>query len=307
MNNLISADIRMTSQDISELVESEHHNVRRSIERLSKRGIIETPPTDKVSTGQRGPKTEVYVFDYEHKRDSFVVVAQLSPVFTAKMVDRWQELEERLKKTPQQVLDAYWKKFRRGAASHYNKLMDEIDDYFDRNNKEKVTSLERRGRLNSMRANEANFLNRLVLGMESQEFRYWFNVFGEPIRDSFPAVMLSAMERAEQTDAMLIRRDMKRAERESFIRTMLEIEFPDVVNYRELALAEKKRLEDEGYENENEKRIAPPNQYRELQAEATLLEHLNVQDVVMLSLNDATAEMRSKQLEESLRMMWGAS
>jgi hypothetical protein len=28
------------------------------------------------------------------KRDSYVIVAQLSPDFTARLVDRWQELEE---------------------------------------------------------------------------------------------------------------------------------------------------------------------------------------------------------------------
>lgn len=33
------------------------------------------------------------------KRDSYVVVAQLSPEFTARLVDRWQELEEQVTST----------------------------------------------------------------------------------------------------------------------------------------------------------------------------------------------------------------
>ncbi|MCF5965083.1 phage antirepressor KilAC domain-containing protein, partial [Xanthomonas perforans] len=38
-----------------------------------------------------------YVFAGEQgKRDSIVVVAQLSPEFTARLVDRWQELERRI-------------------------------------------------------------------------------------------------------------------------------------------------------------------------------------------------------------------
>jgi phage antirepressor YoqD-like protein len=37
--------------------------------------------------------TQVYIFDASHKRDTYVVVAQLSPEFTARIVDRWQELE----------------------------------------------------------------------------------------------------------------------------------------------------------------------------------------------------------------------
>ncbi len=42
-------------------------------------------------------KTMVYVFSGEQgKRDSFVVVAQLSPEFTGALVDRWQELEQQV-------------------------------------------------------------------------------------------------------------------------------------------------------------------------------------------------------------------
>lgn len=40
-------------------------------------------------------KSKVYVFTGEKgKRDSIIVVAQLSPEFTARLVDRWQELEK---------------------------------------------------------------------------------------------------------------------------------------------------------------------------------------------------------------------
>ncbi|QRG09274.1 Rha family transcriptional regulator [Xanthobacter dioxanivorans] len=41
-----------------------------------------------------GPRTiEVYQLD---KRSCLIVVAQLSPEFTARVVDRWQELEQRV-------------------------------------------------------------------------------------------------------------------------------------------------------------------------------------------------------------------
>lgn len=83
----------MTSLEIAELVESNHADVRRSIERLAERDVIKLPPTAEVSTGQRGPKSTVYIFTAETKRDSYIVVAQLSPEFTARLVDRWQALE----------------------------------------------------------------------------------------------------------------------------------------------------------------------------------------------------------------------
>src|SRR5690625_854522 len=85
----------MTSQDIAALVESRHDSVRRTIERLVERGVIALPPMVEKPTDGRPSK--VYIFSGEQgKRDSIVVVAQLSPEFTARLVDRWQELEKKL-------------------------------------------------------------------------------------------------------------------------------------------------------------------------------------------------------------------
>ncbi|VVT52701.1 COG3645: Uncharacterized phage-encoded protein [Kosakonia radicincitans] len=79
----------MSSQDISELVESRHDNVKRTIERLAERGVIKLPPMGEVKN-HLGQSVAVYQIG---KRDSYVVVARLSPEFTARLVDRWQELE----------------------------------------------------------------------------------------------------------------------------------------------------------------------------------------------------------------------
>lgn len=86
----------MSSLEISELVESRHDKVRQSIERLAERGVITLPPVGEVSNTGPGPKTiSVYLVG---KRDSYIIVAQLSPEFTARLVDRWQELEQDAKK-----------------------------------------------------------------------------------------------------------------------------------------------------------------------------------------------------------------
>ncbi len=100
MNELIQkvSDAAITSREIAQLVESRHDNVRVTIERLSERGVIALPATQKKPTGGR-PSIE-YVFTGEQgKRDSIVVVAQISPEFTARLVDRWQELETELIQT----------------------------------------------------------------------------------------------------------------------------------------------------------------------------------------------------------------
>ena len=94
MNQLLIADKapRMTSREIAELVGSRHDNVRVAIERLAARGVIEFPATQEIPTATK--PVAVYVFSGERgRRDSIVLVAQLSPEFTAALVDRWQALE----------------------------------------------------------------------------------------------------------------------------------------------------------------------------------------------------------------------
>ncbi|WP_275270701.1 phage antirepressor KilAC domain-containing protein [Limnobacter sp. P1] len=91
-----SGTLTMSSREIAILVESRHDDVKRSIERLSERGVITLPPLAEVPNDGPGPR---FVKEYHlRKRDSLVVVAQLCPEFTAKIIDRWQELEERAAK-----------------------------------------------------------------------------------------------------------------------------------------------------------------------------------------------------------------
>ncbi|WP_307402173.1 phage antirepressor KilAC domain-containing protein [Pseudomonas cedrina] len=73
---------------------SRHDKVKLSIERLAERGVIVQPPMgdEQFNDALGRPRTEsVY---YIIKRDSYIIVAQLSPEFTARLVDRWQEFEE---------------------------------------------------------------------------------------------------------------------------------------------------------------------------------------------------------------------
>ncbi|HEJ9479052.1 TPA: Rha family transcriptional regulator [Proteus mirabilis] len=95
MNNLISINASMTSKEIAELVGSREDSVKRTIERLVDKGIISKPPmVDGIKTAN-GVTPQHYLFSGEEgKRDSIIVVAQLSPEFTARLVDRWKELED---------------------------------------------------------------------------------------------------------------------------------------------------------------------------------------------------------------------
>jgi anti-repressor protein len=95
MSDLIKIEnITMSSLEIAELVESRHDKVKQSIERLVERGVISQPPVGDGPKSSNGVVIRVYLLS---KRDSYVVVAQLSPEFTARLVDRWQELETKIK------------------------------------------------------------------------------------------------------------------------------------------------------------------------------------------------------------------
>lgn len=89
-NNVLT----MSSYEIADLVKSNHADIRRSIERLGNRGVISLPPLAevKIQRERRAEKIGVYNLC---KRDSLIVVAQNCPEFTAVVVDRWQELEEK--------------------------------------------------------------------------------------------------------------------------------------------------------------------------------------------------------------------
>lgn len=100
-----SAPATMSSREIADLVDARHDSVRRTIDRLAERAVIQLPPLVEVKN-HLGQTVSEYVFCGEHgKRDSIVVVAQLCPEFTARLVDRWQELEARQAPDPVAVLN----------------------------------------------------------------------------------------------------------------------------------------------------------------------------------------------------------
>ncbi|HHG1482949.1 TPA: Rha family transcriptional regulator [Klebsiella pneumoniae] len=98
MNNLITNKPSMTSLEIAELVEKRHDNVKRTIVTLASKDVIRSPQIEvleRINNLGFAVNDEIYKFAGEEgKRDSIIVVAQLSPEFTARLVDRWKELEE---------------------------------------------------------------------------------------------------------------------------------------------------------------------------------------------------------------------
>jgi|GEM_PF-1098910 len=77
----------MSSKQIADVVNSRHDSVKRTIERLAEKGVISQPPLVDGEKSANGIIEKLYMVN---ERDSYVVVAQLCPEFTAKLVDYWQ-------------------------------------------------------------------------------------------------------------------------------------------------------------------------------------------------------------------------
>jgi phage regulator Rha-like protein len=299
--------LSMTSREIAKLTGKSHSHVMRDIRAMVDKLEVEPDLDFRYETATYIDSGGVPKKMYELDKDAtLTLVTGYDPVSRMRIIKRWQELEQRLRQTPQQVLTEYRAMLRQGAASHYNKLMVEIDALYDETCQGDDDEQTLRIKKNIARASEANFLNRLVLGMDAKDIRYWFRIFDKPIRDSMPEKILDAFEKAEIVDAALLRDRKARKERERAIVSMLGVTFPEVLEYRELLLSECARIESQepfSLDRDLSQRPNHPSEYKELGPERALLEMLNVKDAVLLSLKEATEELRQRKLEEKLNEM----
>lgn len=84
--------LTMSSREIAELIGKNHSDLYRSIERLIAKQVIK----GYQPMAYTHPQNKQTYYEYHlDKRDSLIVVAQNCPEFTAAIVDRWQELEQK--------------------------------------------------------------------------------------------------------------------------------------------------------------------------------------------------------------------
>ena len=88
MQNLINAtpSQTMTSRQIAEVVNSRHADVMRAVDRLIEKSVIQGYAPTAYTHPQNG---QTYYEYHINERDSYIIVAQLCPEYTAKLVDYW--------------------------------------------------------------------------------------------------------------------------------------------------------------------------------------------------------------------------
>lgn len=104
MNALVNVTVQqtMSSREIAELTNKQHRNVTVVIEDLINAQIL-TAEIQRSTFEHRGNTYRQFLLN---KRDSLVVVARLSPEFTAAVIDHWQELENQNTRLPQTFAEA---------------------------------------------------------------------------------------------------------------------------------------------------------------------------------------------------------
>lgn len=106
INDKNASALTMSSREITKLVNSRHSDVCKSIETLISKGVIGGYQPKPYTHPQNG---QIYYEYFLNKRDTYILVAQFSPEFTAAVIDRWQELENQQNPTallPQNYIQA---------------------------------------------------------------------------------------------------------------------------------------------------------------------------------------------------------
>lgn len=195
----------MTSLEVSELVGKRHDNVKRLIEKLAESNVISYPQIEDGIKSANGVITKLYVFSGEQgKRDSIIIVAQLSPEFTASIVDRWQHLEKK-------ELSKLEKKAKRA---------DTKIEYKPMTNAIALDHVEPKPYHFS---NEADMINRIILGTTSSKFRKENDISEkEAIRDYMTVNQLDAFLSLQRANTVYIEDGLNYQERKIKLQSLFD-------------------------------------------------------------------------------------
>lgn len=205
--NILAQNQTMTSLEIADLVGKRHDNVKRLIEKLIESSVIASPQIEEVqnTVNNRSYISQSYVFSGEQgKRDSIIIVAQLSPEFTACIVDRWQHLE----KKEFSKLDK--KEKRANTKIEYKPMTDAI-------------ALDHTEPKPYHFSNEADMINRIILGCTSSKFRKENDISDkDAIRDYMTAQQLDAFLSLQRANTVYIEDGIEYQKRKEKLQSLFD-------------------------------------------------------------------------------------
>jgi len=172
----------MSSREIAKLCNKEHKNVIRVIKDLSLDHILDAQ-IEPLKFKYRGQEFDYYELN---KRDSIVLVARLSPVFMAAIIDRWAHLEQKL----QDKFDHHM--VRQESKLEYKPMTNAIAEAHEEIKPHHFS-------------NEADLINRITLGMTASKFRKHHDIAkDELIRDYLSTAQLSCIIALQRANTVYI-------------------------------------------------------------------------------------------------------
>lgn len=172
----------MSSRDIAKLCNKEHKNVIRVIRDLLSDEILDAQ-IEPLKFSYRGQDFDYYELN---KRDSIVLVARLNPAFMAKIIDRWEYLENKLAEKELK------KEIRNTSRLEYRPMTDAI-------------ALAHEEIKPYHFSNEADLINRIVLGCTASKFKKENEITdNESIRDYLTTEQLNCIVSLQRANTVYI-------------------------------------------------------------------------------------------------------
>jgi len=172
----------MSSRDIAKLCNKEHKNVIRVIRDLLSDEILDAQ-IEPLKFSYRGQDFDYYELN---KRDSIVLVARLNPAFMAKIIDRWEYLENKLAEKELK------KEIRNTSKLEYRPMTDAI-------------ALAHEEIKPYHFSNEADLINRIVLGCTASKFKKENEITdNESIRDYLTTEQLNCIVSLQRANTVYI-------------------------------------------------------------------------------------------------------
>ena len=200
--NLIQAiqNQTMSSRDIAKLCDKEHKNVIRVIRDLLSDKILDAQ-IEPLKFEYRGQEFDYYKLN---KRDSIVVVARLNPAFMAKIIDRWDYLENKLiEKQNHNIVRTESKLEYRPMTDAIALAHEEIKPYHF--------------------SNEADLINRIVLGCTASKFRKENDILiGDGIRDYLTTLQLKCIIDLQRANTVYIEDGLDFQERKAKLQSLFD-------------------------------------------------------------------------------------
>lgn len=212
MKKLIAMNGEMTmgTREISDLLGNNHSDIKRSADRLVEAGVIGNgqPLAEREFKTGRGNTYTEYLLN---KRDSIILVAQNSPEFTARLVDRWQELETKVAELEQKK--AARLEQRRAMAVEFRPMTDAIKKAHEDPKPYHYS-------------NECDMINRIVLGMTAAKFRnhHGIDETANP-RDYMTDLQAAAIVDLQRANTVLMQFDVGFKERKEKLTELFEKNF----------------------------------------------------------------------------------